>query len=549
MSYLDKINKASAHRLGLPDRVIVIDNTESLVHNHELFQRLVSLNHVRAVICVAVGRIDQDEAAVMRQSTAIGSAGVTLWVGDEWGSRWAGGTDRPIPITQGPPGFDDLLAALQSRQVFDKVYQTVRDVPHQTASPGLDVVRPTFSADEMRVMRLASLREFVEHSTSDRAWPAPPAPARHGEPVDPRRDAVVPESSLGRSAHLLRRAVADLVSATTSVTSFTALLSGRPRVDLEPTAAALEAHLARVDEMLTLLDRHTSGLDGAGPTTRIGVPEVDPSDNQALSASLRDLVRLELAQGRSLNDLSTHLRRMANQCASGKGEAVRAELGAVRARSPQEVPPPALWPVPSLLLAVGAAVTGGLVAWAASSIVPGVVLSLLWAVMTALFALRLPGRASTRPRWPDWTLITVVVALGAGGTAAATRLPRPGFPAIWISPIILVSVVGLFVAVDRLWHHAAAGWVDRVRPDLIRQSITKVDTLVGDAVRDHVRSMRHRNRLSDAALLLASGADDLSRFYAERAMSGGPPEPIPHHGATAALMAVLRSDLVDLSTR
>ncbi|GLZ39073.1 hypothetical protein [Actinokineospora sp. NBRC 105648] len=546
-AFLDRLDRVTAHRLGLVDRVVVLDRTDALLGNHERFQRLVSLSHVHAVVCVAVGPIGGTGGLALRQSAAF-SSGVTLWVGDEWGSRWAGGTDRPRPLTDGDPALPDLVTALRSPQVFDEVVDLVRQVPHQTVCPGLELVRSAVSDGELRFLRTAALADLVDHSTTERPWPGAPDPAVAGEPG---RDTITPGSPLAQGREALHRAVDALAATAATASGATALLLGGPRVDPRPVAQALDAHLGQVGQLLDLLDRHGTGTDAVRRLHALGVPQAHAAANTVLADDLRELVGDELKGGRSLRDLSIHLRRLSNQSAPEGSGVARAELATIRAGLPPQLrspTPPPLWPLPAAALAAAAAVSTAITGWLTGSPVAGGTIGLLWTVLVLTVVLRLPGRGSTGPAVRDVLAVGGVGAAAALGVAAATFLPGVVLPAVG-GAVVLAAVAALTVAgVATAWHRLVTGWVARLRPDAVRHAVKRVDALVNARVTGHVRYLAHRRRLSDAALLLASGTAELADLYTLRA-ADGPQEPPAQRGGVGDLPGVLRQDLVSLVLR
>lgn len=547
LSFLDKLDKRTAHRLGVVDRVVLLDNTGSLVGNHDRYQRLVSLSHVRAVVCVAVGPIDVDGEVVLRQSSALGTTGVTLWVGDEWGSRWAGGTDRPHPITEDPPNLPDLTAALRSPQVFDRVVAVVRQVPHQTVCPGLAVVRPTVSADELRHLRAAALDDLVDHDTAVHPWPLPPVPARADAPVDPARDLISPDSRLWQGRAAVRRAVRSTLDAAAGAPGFQGLLSGRPRVAPAALGQAFSAHLADLDELLDGLERAATGT-GGGRLDRLGVPPADPPRHPELAEDLRALVRVELRAGRSLRGLATHLRRLSNQEESS-GSA-RAELAGLRAtlehrlRAPA---PPPLWPGPLAVVSALAALTTAATVWLAGSALAGAGVGLLWTVLVALLAWRLPGRSSLTP---EHLLAVGAAPLAAlAGALVGSLLPAADVPTAGATLVTGAALAIAVATVLALWRHVVTTWVKGLRLDEAGQIAGRIESIVDERVREHVRTLTHRRRLVDAALLLASGSAELARLYGERAAADRAGGSVVPRGPVPELAAVLRGDLVELVVR
>ncbi|SEC26055.1 hypothetical protein SAMN04489727_3130 [Amycolatopsis tolypomycina] len=547
LSFLDKLNRASAHRLGLTARVVVVDNTQSLLDNHLRFQRLVSLHHVRAVICVAVGPIDVGGEISLRQSSAFRAAGVTLWVGDEWGSTWAGGGARPEPIVDGTPALPLLVAALGSPQVFDEVYETVRRVPYQAACPGLDVVRPRTGGADLDAVRATLLEELAQRSRSAGPVAGVPGPARARSPLDPVRDVVTAGSDLDVGRRALRDAVAAMADQAAATAATTGLVRAGGAVDTDRLRRAAAGHFGALDRMLNLMDRESAGQDAGADLRRLGVPAADPPDHPRLAGLMAGLVREELGRGRSLRDLSTALRRVSNRSMIRDTDVVRAELASLREvfEARPAAAPRRVWAVPAAIGSAVAALLAAGAAWASASVVAGGVAALLWSALLALFLFHLPGTGSaTGTRAGLLGVGTVAVAAAAyGGWTGATAevVPAPGAAA--------AAAAGLVVLTAVLWCRAATAWLVALGlPDLDR-ALGRAEAITTERVADHVRSLEHRRRLSDAALLLASDGNALADFYlaraAERRAGGqGRTAEIP-----AELRAVLRGDLVSLVLR
>ncbi|WP_018682953.1 MFS transporter [Actinokineospora enzanensis] len=540
LSFLDRLNRDTAHRAGLAGRVVVVDNTATLLANHERYQRLVSLGHVGAVVCVAVGPLAADGGTRLEQSAALGQDAVTVWVGDEWGSRWAGGSDRPRPVTDGPPGLDDLLAALRAAEVFDAVCAAVREVPHQTVSPGVEVVHPSVGSEELRALRATALSELVDHSLTDRAWPAPPASARGNTAPETGRDTVVSGSPLAMSAQRARYAAESLMTAAMMAPGLLGLLRG-PRVDPGPALRAFEEHAAQADDALALIDRQAGGGDVSAQLVALGVPPADPPAHHAIATGLDNLLGDELRAGRSLRDLSVRLRQMSNESVPESGETARAELSGLRQglRSLRSPTPPRLWDLPAIPLIVAAALTTTAVGWLTGSVIASSVLTGVWLAMLALMAVRLPDKAGRRPEAAS--ALGAAAATAAAGTIVATLLPASPLPPAAAAVLAAVCLVLALGAVPLAWRTVLARWVSELRPAAVRQAVTRAESIVDVRVLGHVRGLHHTRRLSAACLLLASGTADLADLYHDRA--GDAPR---RHGSATELSAVLRADLVSL---
>ena len=543
LSYLDKLDPASAHRLGLPGRIVVVDTTGNLLVHHDRYQRLLSLPHVRAVVCVAVGPIDDGGRGIsLRQSAAFRAGGVTLWVGDERGSRWAGGSARPEPVVDGPDVLSDLIGALSDGEVFDEVYETVRQVPYQTACPGLDIVRPPLDDADLLLVRREVLATLAEHSVPGLPPPAAPLPPRAGARLEPALDVVVPGSPLAKDRQALRQAVESAVTAAKAVARPSGLLRTGTGADTTRIHTAFDTRLARIDEMLTLMDGRQTGHSEA-ELSRLGVPAADPADHRRLAGQLRELVRTELTRGRSLRDLSANLRALANRNMAPDHQKFRGELASLhRHLAPARIRlRRSHWLAPAAALAVLTALCAGVVT-ALASWPGGAGVAVAGLVLSAAFAVRAPGLP---PRAPLALLIGTSAAAAAGLLAGA--LPSragDGSPAGVLSVAAALAV--LVAGASAAWHHTSAKWLAELRLAETREAVERVEALVEGKVAEHVRGVAHRRRLADAALALAADTGKLAGLYRARAGSqpaargGSPSDVLPD------LVPVLREDLISL---
>ncbi|WP_156081345.1 hypothetical protein [Amycolatopsis vancoresmycina] len=543
LSFLDSLDRAGAHRLGLPGRVVVVDATDCLLANHDRYQRLVSLPHVRAVICVAVGPLHHDDEVSLRQSAAFRSAGVTLWVGDERGSRWAGGTSRPLPVLDGPEVLPDLVCALGSVEIFDEVHAAVQQVPYQTACPGLNVVRAALDRESLRAMHRVVLADLADRSAAELPAPAAPAPPRAGAQADPALDVVVPGSPLGKNRQALRQAVDTTADAAAAVARTAGLLRGGPPVEPARVRAAFDGRLDRIDDLLVLMDRQAAG-HGGEELTRLGVPAGDPPDHPRLAGQLRELVRAELSRGRSLRDLSATLRAVANRSMAPDVEKFRAELRSLRRHlTPEAIRLPAsAWLGPAAVTAVLAGLCAGVVTWLASW-PAGAGVALAGTLLVALFAVRYPGRSPG-----PGTLLPAVAAaalVAAAGAYAGTLPPPADTGPPGAVPAVVGAVAVLAAGVSLAWRRATAKWLAALRIPETREAVQRAESLVAAKITEHVRGMAHARRLTDAALALASDTGALADLYRLRAgpESGQRIEVLPD------LVTVLREDLITLVMR
>jgi hypothetical protein len=207
-----------------------------------------------------------------------------------------------------------------------------------------------------------------------------------------------------------------------------------------------------------------------------------------------------------------------------------------------------VWPALASTVAGAAVLTTAVstsLGWAAGGITVGA----LWMVLVALFLARLPGRTAPGRRASDPLSFLAVTLLAGVGFAVGTVL-APADPSLPGS--VIATATGALAAtglVGFAWRFTMTGWLRTLRLAELRAALVRADSLADDRIRDHVRGFEHRGRLSDAALLLASGVTGLAQLYAERAARDREPDSAAHGQVAAELLNVLRGDLVSLTMR
>jgi hypothetical protein len=560
-AWLDGLTLDNAHETDVADRVVVVDNARSLVGNHARYQRLSGLGQVRAIICVAVGRMGVDDGVLaLRQSAALGPVGVTLWVGDPHGSEWAGGSGRPRPVSAATePALRDLLAAVTAKEVFDEVFERVREVPHQVVCPGLEVLYPAVGPAELRSLRLNALLGLTKSDPVASQLPLTP----HARPdAGSARTTLLPGSPLAQSRTAVWQHLGKATRAMSSLASPGGLFGGSRvagRAAVRPVSElgeVLDHHARLAGSVSDLLDRQGVTGTGGANLAELGVPMPDEADQPALAAELRDLVATELRNGRSLPDLAVELRKLANrQAPQGGGATTRrlAELSGTAVPAGLRTPGSAAlwpWPMATVLPVVSATCAGA--TWLHTVGIAVGLISALWVGLTALLVSRRPVTDSGSTRTSMLTMAAVVLSSAAGMAVGIALPPAPVIPAAGLAVAVAGAVLLAIGTVVLAWRHAVGGWVRLFALDRVGSTEDELEALLDKAIRDQTGAFTHRSALADAALLLASGIFDVSAVFADTAkLAGARPEPdkrVPG-GASAELFKVLHRDLVSLAVQ
>ena len=128
---------------GHPDltRLLVVDDTTSLVRHTAIYERLVTARRVEDLLCVALGPRGDDSRGLRLPGNLGGTQGSgVLWVSNPNGVDWRVAASA---IATGHPngaksGLDHLVELLSVDEVFDRVLEVMTTrVPDRVASPGL----------------------------------------------------------------------------------------------------------------------------------------------------------------------------------------------------------------------------------------------------------------------------------------------------------------------------------------------------------------------------------------------------------------------------
>ncbi len=128
---------------GHPDltRLLVLDDTASLVRHTPIYERLITARRVEDLLCVALGPRAESGRGLQLPGNLGGTQGSgVLWVSDPRGIDWRVAASA---IAKGHPngsksGLDHLVELLSVDEVFDRVLEVMTTrVPDRVASPGL----------------------------------------------------------------------------------------------------------------------------------------------------------------------------------------------------------------------------------------------------------------------------------------------------------------------------------------------------------------------------------------------------------------------------
>lgn len=581
-AYLDVIDARKAGPLGLPRRVVVIDDVTKLIEHYQRYERLAALPQVEKVICVAIGGLDGARTE-FQIPTAMVTVAATLWVGDRDGVNWSGGADRArVRGQEKDTDLSDLISVLRTPEVFDEVYRRTRDFPHQTASPGLDVDRIDVPEQVLTDRRVVALRSIVATGLAAREQEA-------GSRLTEVLDRVATQMSGARNrvldqvpveallqqvrtgAHIqLRRAH----SALQRLASLAGLLGAHGGVRhtkslLATAGSALYEHQALATETVRRVGANlASGYPPVHELVEIGLPQPSGVDHVALSSEVGAAVSADLRAGHPLPDISGQLRRFAVRVAPQGAIGAGRTISSSRVESLTTVlkkPPPVTfgWPAPLVLLTGIAFLT----CFAATMLpqpsgIAGPVLSLCWIVLTGLLLARRSGQNGVKAMAfaVDWGLIAVGAAAVAGvvsGALASQSVDTSGLPveAEFLAVLLLVLVMLGTGALS--WNWMIHSWSRKVGLQEALDANQYLVQLLDEVIAAEWRPAQQRRQLADTALAVASGIDDVAELATElltvleEVESGGGAEAeFPSAaglGGGRELVAVLRRDLAELT--
>ncbi|MBB5959580.1 hypothetical protein FHS29_006201 [Saccharothrix tamanrassetensis] len=514
-------------RPGTATRLIVVDDSTATSGNHDAYQRIATLGHLRDVVLVIVGPVTRDETRrpSLRPSAALGRTAVVLWVGDERGIRWEGGSDRGRAVDpEDGSGLDDLLGVLRVEQVFDAVVRHLRQVPHQTASPAVDLVHPS--------LKPAQLRELLARCLGEVARPADV----RGGPPETRAELPAVRASVERGSRLerarteARQRLAHAARTTADLTRWNGAWNPggrRARESVAHASAALEAHHALVVDAVRLAGPLPPPDDDA--LAALGVPRPQPVEHKEVGDALGGFLLSTLRSTGSLADTGRELRRLVNGQAGGAGQEAVGTPPPLRRQAAANGWTPVLVLLPFVLLTC--LVPAWLPHFGAAT---GPATAVLWLVAVAFL---LANRAAQRPATPP--ALAVIAAAAVAGVVAGTVLPPPGgvpeLVEVVADVLCALAAVGGSLA---LWRVLAEAWTATLALAPGQRANDRLAELVDGSVVVPQANAAVRRRTADAAMLLAVGCDDVREVFAARAGDGGGGAGHPE------LLDVIRADLV-----
>jgi hypothetical protein len=547
-------------------RIVVLDDADTLRKHADVYRRLVAEPMVTGLICVAVGEAGPDAMVagvaltLPRELRPDGEhrTGV-LWVGDPDGVEWAPRAaprfaDRPVS------GLDDLIAAVQVDEIFDRVLVAAAEMPGAVAGPGIRLVHGPSDPAALAAAAASAARALCAPDDS-----ASRGLAEEALRLDAEHDPAVPAltapvaTAAGETRRRLDRATA---LARTLGSPWSLFPAGRPTAgigtELPAAGRAAEAHRRLLETLLNRMDGHLEdGRPAMADVIELGVAEPRPARGREITAGLRRIVDDRLDQGVTLTALGQEL-RFAEALSAPQG--VGRHLERVRRITvpPVEIPrfrrwPLSLWTLPVVALTGLATVV--LSGPGRDGPLLGALLALIWFVAGWLLLARRPperGFAATLPA-AALTYGLSGVAGVAGGVLARPYLPDD-FPVL-AAPMALFGGFALLAVVlaGIGWRSAARQWGAGLPIGGLRDVLTELDDITRQACLTEWQPMRRRRAVSAVAGAAAAGVEAIratlaeqgDTLLAERRRRHGASEPAITAPATE-LYDVLRGDLVCL---
>lgn len=564
--------------LTLADRVVLVDRADQSEAHHPSYQEVAAAPQIKAIILVLIGSADRDGGVAVRRPAVLGQVGAILWVDEGQGWLWSGGHSRGRPAaSRRPSALDELISTLSLVDVFDAVFARLRELPYQTANPGLDVAHLPVPGGLVAGLCATVLRQLAgiepvrqaadRNVTTDEFAPEPGGAgagwsAAANSTISRTRDRAT--ESLGRLARALPglRAPGGLVDRGRATEIWS-------RAD--DAGRHLREHLELVRDTMRRIASHLrTGRPTMGELTDSGLPTPRPADLSALAARLRRTVSGELESGVGLAMLAERLRVGCDRSSTVDSTAdhqsgVYADADAAVRRL---VPPPdfRLWPKPLAYTLPVVLLTGLAVAWLTGlGLVLAGPIALGWVLAGWLLVARRPtvpraSGAAHRATDPAGVL-DELMALGAIaicaliGAVIGTALPQ----VVTWSAGLTVGVLGaallvLVATVAISWNLTADTWSRRLATGTAARANQRLVTLLNNEIATTWAHAEWHRRLADARVLLAAGLEDVISVFVETARTspGNPAgerrEPADR-AVSEAVRLVLRHDLVELALR
>lgn len=546
---------------ALSGRVLVIDDAAALVEHGEDYLTLVEERQTSGVICLAIGQAENPEdGVVLRHPAALThGGGVLLWAGDTHGLRWSPAEDRARPVQAGQPSsLDQLISALCVEEVFDRVIELLRELPHSTASPGFRLATGIVDAAEFA----AAGREAIRLLTDGPARPPTfdgPGPVAGLAKADRATSAAVPGSDLDRNRAEAIAQLAEADRTSSSLGTWRGLVgSDRPGLVVGQRVARAGWSADRYRSLLDVLFSRMDGnlLSGEPPldaVTAVGVDAPAAVRRGEVATELRGHVRDRLIGDRSLALLVPALRQ---EAAAADPQGCAAPLHRLAGLGPLQRPLPvfASWPLPRaalplvfLICAVGAFAPGeSWVRW-----LVGVGLALAWFLAGWMMLARRPkeqgehGFAASALRAVAYGVAGVLgVVTGLVGADFVTVSSLVG------QVMVVASVLVLVAAVTLSWQLAARRWQDALDLPGLRAQVDHMSTLLADTLTVQWGPSEQRRIVADALREVGSGLDEIAR-----ALSGScaelfaPPErgdPLGPFGLSSGVSQPVQPEVLDV---
>ncbi|GAA3868923.1 hypothetical protein GCM10022243_38150 [Saccharothrix violaceirubra] len=530
--------------------VVLVVETASLTTQRQDLEKIAL--KAGAAILVVVGPVAAEHGPVLDLPSVLSRVAAVLWVGADEGVRWTGGSQ---PAGPGRAGLDDLLRVLDQPKVFRKVREEVLGLPHQTASPGLEVEYLTVDPVAAGEVKAEVLRRLVAVGPATRsADHESTALKAFAEAVGapPKSAGFVPGSPLAAVEGAAADRLAAASRALAPVAGVRGLLGRNrmlPKAALAAVADAVENQFAVAKG--TIADIDTSLGRGVPPPTELverGLPVPERVDHDALTGDLRAAVAAELRAKRTLRSLAAQAQKHGSHLGVSRGlvsdsAVTLPDPGPVvdRLRAPaacQWLPSPQsyVW-----LAALGTAAAAGWLPAIGRLLGPLVVL--LWVVCVAWACHRLPAPA-TGARWAAAST-GVVGAIGCACGLLSGPVPLPSAVAAAAGVVLVLAVPAIVAAA---WHRSVTRWVRGL-------GLREVGELSGSQVRQYRTAIserwitvERRSGAANALFVLSEVLEVVAEAYKVVVddHDRGPFRPVPQADTHALLTRVFEHDLVEL---
>jgi hypothetical protein len=490
--------------------LLVLDDTAALPGHGDIFGRLLTSGQVAALVCICVGPPAEPGRLPIPGSISAGLDSAVLWVGDRHGvdCRLSGSIVGRARPADGPDGAKQLAELLSSVEVFDRVRELYKHVPHGVASPGLRLAEAQSGAATFAAALTTAIGRLTA-AQPDLVDAEPFADLletrNSGQWLADDGELKIAENRVRQAARDAEDALAAVAGLRQPASAAVAQLAAAAGAlgDLRLLAARLFEDGHALDE---LTERQRDKLRRAG--VLLTEPDEAPGGRGlvAVSAVLPGTLRRPGGLPTAARRLAATERLLKPQGSRTYRDQLDECCPAALTRRLLAPPPfPPLQPWLPLVGALGAAVSG------LAGIIAGAVVALAWTGLLALTVARSPGPAGAA-RWRLAANLAAAVAGGTAGWAASTALKPAGAVAAG------GPVAGLLIAV------AVAAWSWRTRAWTWRADVAADEAAVAaGTMTELVALVARRSWSSDATRLEAvararialDGVGDELRGYAD----------------------------------